>query len=88
MDAAPRTIRNFRNTASALFKFAEAHSYIAKGENPVLATEKIKIKSTTPIEIYSPNEIQLLLDAASDSFKPIIAIQAFAGLRSAEVMRL
>jgi integrase len=88
MDAAPRTIRNFRNTASALFKFAEARSYIAKGENPVLATEKIKTKSTTPIKIYSPNEIQLLLAAAPDSFKPIIAIQAFAGLRSAEVMRL
>jgi integrase len=88
MDAAPRTIRNFRNTASTLFKFAEARGYIAKGENPVTGTEKIKSKNGSPIEIYSPKEIRKLLDAAPDSFKPIIAIQAFAGLRSAEVMRL
>ena len=29
-----------------------------------------------------------MLAAAPDSFKPVLAIQAFAGLRSAEVMRL
>ncbi len=88
MDSAPRTIRNFRNTASALFKYAEARGYLARGENPVLATEKIKTKSASPIEIYTPGEISKLLAGAPASFKPIIAIQAFAGLRSAEVMRL
>jgi len=88
MDAAPRTVRNFRQTASTLFKFAEARGYIAKGENPVTSTEKIKSKNGSPIEIYSPKEIRRLLDAAPEGFQPIIAIQAFAGLRSAEVMRL
>jgi integrase len=88
MDTAPRTVRNFRNAASALFKFAEARGFIAKGENPVTATERIKSKSASPIEIYSPKEIRHLLDTAPDSFRPIIAIQAFAGLRSAEAMRL
>lgn len=88
MDAAPRTIRNFRSAASALFKFAEARAYISKGENPVLATEQIKSKSVSPIEIYSPKEIRLLLDAAANDFKPSIAIQAFSGLRTAEVQRL
>jgi len=88
MDSAPRTIRNFRNTASALFKYAEVRGYLARGENPVLATEKIKTKSASPIEIYTPAEITKLLAGAPESFKPIIAIQAFAGLRSAEVMRL
>ena len=33
-------------------------------------------------------ELRRLLAAAKDSFKPLIALQAFAGLRSAEVMRL
>ncbi|HTX21443.1 MAG TPA: tyrosine-type recombinase/integrase [Candidatus Aquilonibacter sp.] len=86
--AAPRTIRNFRNNASALFKFAEARGYIARGENPVTATEKIKAKTADAIEIYTPGELARLLAAAPDSFKPVLAIQAFAGLRSAEVMRL
>jgi len=86
--AAPRTIRNFRNNASALFKFAEARGYIARGENPVTATEQIKTKSADAIEIYAPGEIARLIAAAPDSFKPVLALQAFAGLRSAEVMRL
>jgi integrase len=88
MDAAPRTIRNVRNTASALFKFAEARGYISRGENPVTATEKIKTKNKDAIEIYTPDEIVRLLAAAPDTFKPVLAIQAFAGLRSAEAMRL
>ena len=88
MDAAPRTVRNFRQSASGLFKFAEARGYIAKGENPVTATERIKTKNAEAIEIYSPGELARLLAAAPDSFKPVLAIQAFAGLRSAEVMRL
>jgi integrase len=88
MDSAPRTVRNFRNTAGALFKYAEARGYIAKGENPVLATETIKAKNASPIEIYTPEEIGKLLKGAPEDFKPIVALQAFAGLRSAEVMRL
>ena len=88
MDAAPRTIRNVRNTASALFKFAEARGYIGKGDTPVVGTEKIKTKNAEAIEIYTPEEIVRLLDAAPDKFKPVLAIQAFAGLRSAEAMRL
>jgi integrase len=88
MDAAPRTVRNFRNSAGALFKFAEARGYVARGENPVTATEKIKTKNSEAIEIYTPDELARLLAAAPDSFKPVLAIQSFAGLRSAEVMRL
>ena len=88
MDAAPRTIRNCRNTASALFKFAESLGYISKGDNPVTATESIKTKTADSIEIYSPDELARLLAAAPDTFKPVLAIQAFAGLRSAEVMRI
>jgi integrase len=42
-----------------------------------------------PIRFFeSPGELARLLAAAPDSFKPVLAIQAFAGLRSAEVMRL
>ena len=88
MDGAPRTIRNFRQNASGLFKFAEARGYIARGENPVTATERLKTKTADAIEIYSPGELARLLAAAPDSFKPVLALQAFAGLRSAEVMRL
>ncbi len=88
MKAAPRTIRNFRNAANSLFKFAEARDYIAKGENPVTATEKVEARNDEPITIYTPTELHRLIAAAPVAFKPVIALQAFAGLRSAEVMRL
>jgi integrase len=88
LDAAPRSIRNLRSAAATLFRFAEARCYIGKGENPALATEKIKAKNGDDIEIYSVDEIARLLDKADESIKPALAIQAFTGIRTAELMRL
>ena len=89
LDAAPRTVKNVRNNVNALFKFAESRGYIGRGENPVAATDRIKAgKDGEQITIYTPEEITRLLNAAPDWFKPILAIQAFAGVRSAEVRRL
>ena len=88
LDAAPRTVRNIRSAAAALFRFAEARCYIGKGDNPATATEKIKAKNGDDIEIYTPEELARLLAAAPDSLKPVLAIQAFTGIRTAELMRL
>jgi integrase len=88
LDAAPRTVRNIRSAAAALFRFAEARCYIGKGDNPATATEKIKAKNGDDIEIYSPDEVARLLAAAPDSIRPAMAIQAFTGIRTAELMRL
>ena len=88
MEASPRSIKNFRDTVNTLFKFAEARGYIATGDNPVSATQKIATRNSDPITIYTPAELRRLLAAAPDWFRPIIALQAFAGLRSAEVLRL
>jgi integrase len=88
MDASARTVKNFRDSANTLFKYAEARGYIARGDNPVTATEKGDKDSGKRIEIYTPAEVQRLLSATPESFRPLIALQAFAGLRSAEVMRL
>lgn len=88
LDAAPRSIRNLRSAAATLFRFAEARCYIGKGENPATATEKINAKNGDDIEIYSPDEIARLLDKADESIKPALAIQAFTGIRTAELMRL
>jgi integrase len=88
LDAAPRTVRNIRSAAAALFRFAEARCYIGKGDNPATATEKIKAKNGDDIEIYSPDEVARLLAAAPESIRPAMAIQAFTGIRTAELMRL
>jgi integrase len=88
LDAAPRTVRNLRSAAAGLFRFAEARGYIGKGDNPATATEKIKAKNGDDIEIYSPGELARLLAAAPDGIRPAMAIQAFTGIRTAELGRL
>jgi integrase len=88
LDAAPRTVRNIRSAAAALFRFAESRCYIGKGDNPAIATEKIKAKNGDAIEIYTPDELARLLAVMPDSIRPAMAIQAFTGIRTAELMRL
>jgi integrase len=88
IDAAPRTVRNIRSAAATLFRFAERRCYIGKGDNPATGTDKIHSKNGADIEIYYVEEVARLLAAAPDSIKAAIAIQAFAGVRTAELARL
>ena len=39
-------------------------------------------------QIYTPDEVEKLLKAASPEFLPVLALGAFAGLRTAEIQRL
>lgn len=87
LDVAPQTARNFRTVIGTLFSFAESRGYIFKGGNPVEGVEAIKANGGA-IEIYTPGEIAGLLKAASKTFLPVVALGAFAGLRSAEIERL
>ncbi|MHB8522192.1 MAG: tyrosine-type recombinase/integrase [Limisphaerales bacterium] len=85
---APQTAKNFRTVLYSLFAFAEARGYVFKGGNPVEGTEHISTNGGSAIEIFMPVEITALLKHADKSFLPVVAIGAFAGLRSAEIERL
>ena len=84
----PSTARQFRTLLFLMFRFAESRGYIYKGGNPVANVEQISASSDGEIEIYTPGEIAALLLAASKEFSPVVAIGAFAGVRTAEIMRL
>ncbi len=84
---APQSAKNFRTVIGTLFQFAETRGYIFKGGNPVSDVERISANGGT-VEIFTPDEIQKLLEAASPAFRPFVAIGAFAGLRTAEIQRL
>ncbi len=84
---APQTAKNFRTVLHTLFAFAESRGYIFKGGNPVADTEHISANGGR-IEIFTPDEIAALLKAAPADFLPLIALGAFAGLRTAEIERL
>jgi integrase len=81
----PRTINNFRDKASALFSYAEKRGYI--GKNPVSVIDKIKLVDAPP-EIFTPEQLKKVLEACPEGLLPCIAIGAFAGLRTAELLRL
>ncbi len=82
-----QSVKNFRTVLHTLFQFAEACGYVIKGGNPVAGTESMKVKSGE-IQIFSPVELTALLKSASSDFLPLLALGAFAGLRTAEVERI
>jgi integrase len=81
----PQSINNFRARLAALFGYAEKRGYIDK--NPVSVIDKIKLVDTPP-EILTPDQLQKTLEACPADLLPCVALGAFAGLRTAELLRL
>ena len=55
--------------------------------NPISAIDKIKLVDEAP-EILTPEQLQKLLEHAPVDLLPTVALGAFAGLRTAETLRL
>jgi site-specific recombinase XerD len=84
----PQGYKNYRTVLHGLFQFAVARGFAH--DNPVAAVEKIKVRNGD-IEIFTVAEVTRLLEAARanyPNFLPLLAVGAFAGLRSAELERL
>jgi integrase len=71
-----------------LFAHCESRGYIPRGTNPVAATQTFNRKRAEPIEIWTPQEMRKLLSVAETDFVPVLAIGAFAGLRTSEILSL
>lgn len=83
-----RTRNNYRNAALQLFRYARAKRYLPRNEPTVVEDVATANGSEGAIEIYSSQELRLLLSNAPAKLLPFFAIGAFAGLRSQEIMRL
>ena len=83
---APQHYKNFRVVLNTLFQHALARSYCF--DNPVESVEKVKVPNSTAVAIFTPDEIAGLLEAATPEFLPVVALGAFAGLRTAELCRI
>lgn len=82
---APQTYRNFARVLSLCFDFAIGRGYAS--ENPASGLDKVDVRAGD-IEVFTPAEMVRLLAAAEADFLPVLALGAFAGIRSAELMRL
>jgi integrase len=85
LEQSPKSVNNFHTAASALFSFAVKRSYA--NSNPLDAIDKVRVPAKAP-GILLPDECEKLLNAAGSELVPLLAIQAFCGVRSAETLRL
>jgi integrase len=85
LNLSAQSINNYRSRVAALFAYAEKRRYVER--NPVSPIEKFKLVDEAP-QIFTPDQIQCLLEKSPLDLLPCIAIGGFAGLRSAEILRL
>ena len=82
--------RNFNNQLSMLrtfFGFCQARGWLSKHADLLSRVER-RSASSSDIEIFTPEELRALLAAAPSHVATCLAIQAFAGVRTAELLRL
>jgi integrase len=81
----PQSKNNYRLRLSSLCNYAVERGLM--DSNPVKIFKPIKFDSGPP-EILSVEELSTLLENASPKLVPALAIKAFTGIRSKELMRL
>jgi integrase len=83
----PRSYNNFLRTLRTFFGFAQRHGWLSR-EADLLARVEKRSEKRAPVEIFTPKEAAALFGSASAEVAPSLALAAFAGLRSAEILRL
>ena len=81
----PQTVSNRRAILHAFFAWLLRQKAIEY--NPVAAIAKPKVVRGAP-EIWAPADLERLLKAAPPELVPVLAIGAFGGLRTSELLRL
>jgi integrase len=81
----PVTYNNFISRLSALYSFGVKKGRLT--ENPLLKVERKVIPPATT-QVIAPGDLQRLLDNAPADLLPALCVSHFAGLRTAEIMRL
>ena len=82
-----RTRFNVLTQLRTLFTFARARGYYAREDDALAGIEFGKGNGGT-IGVFTPEEMRRLLAVAKPEIVPFLAIGAFAGLRTAEIIRL
>ncbi len=83
----PRSFNNFQRALHTFFRFAQDREWLSKEVN-LLSTVQSRKEKATPVHIFAPAELSAVLAHSSASLAPCLALAAFAGLRSEEVIRL
>jgi integrase len=83
-----RSHDNFRQVLVLLFRFAQKQGYLPEGRTEAEKTEPMGDNGEGEIAIFTHDEMRRLLKAAGNDVLPYLALGAFAGIRTAEIVRL
>ncbi len=88
LNVGARTRDNNTSSIVSLFQWAKKKRYLPSDFDEASRITRLDNHDGSPIDIYTPAEIDGLLRSADANLIPFLAIGAFAGLRSSEIMRL
>lgn len=81
------TRNTYRTRLIGLFNYARRSGYLPDRTTPADATVRAK-EQAKEIQIYKPEELELLLEHSTTALRPFVVLCAFCGLRAAEARRL
>lgn len=90
LDSLAKSARGYNNRITALhtfFGFAQDRGWLAKDAELLSGIERRKAKAV-PVEIFTPAEMAEILAHCPTDLRPCLALGAFAGLRTEEILRL
>ncbi|MFO1500077.1 MAG: site-specific integrase [Verrucomicrobiota bacterium] len=80
------TRNNYRDAVVELFNFAKDHGYLSPDLSTAAERSKVVKAVTAENEIFEPGEMEKLLSTAPPHMVPGMAVKAFTGLRTEEVI--
>jgi integrase/recombinase XerD len=83
----PQSVNNFRRVLRVFLRFCQSRGWLSKEIDLLDGVGAHKVPPT-PIEIFTPAELRQLLNAAPPDLAACVALQAFCGVRSEEMLRL
>ncbi len=83
-----RTKNSYRSSLAALLSYTREEGYLPRGVQTEAEFSKRYDGKGGEIGIYTPEKLRTLLSKIEPRLAPFVAIGAFAGLRTAEIVRL
>jgi integrase len=87
LDFSPRSYNNHRRVLGTFFAYCQVRGWLSKDAELLGGVGKRK-ELNSEIEIFTPAELKSLLNNATPKMAICLALQAFAGIRSEEILRL
>jgi integrase len=88
LDVAPGTRNSMLRCIKVFFSFARGHNYLPEDRSTAADSVKLVKNVSENYSIFSPEQMERILHAAPPRRLAILAIEAFAGIRVAELSRL